>query len=71
MEFGHAIGEAYHAEWLELDRLLAQLRESHSIRLRVMYEAPSSMDRELARGYMKCLLPEVITRGTVEMVELV
>jgi len=30
------IGKTIHAEWLKLDRLLAQLRESHSIRLEVL-----------------------------------
>lgn len=64
----HALGENLYTEWLGLDRLLARLKESHSICLKVLYEVPSSMDRERARGYMECLFPEVTKRGIVEVV---
>ena len=60
-----AVGETTYLEWLELDRLLAQLHESHSIRLKVLYDVEESRERRR----MKVLLPEVMTRGIVDLVE--
>ena len=68
-ELGHTLGANIYAEWLRLDRILTQLWESHSIRLRVFYHVPSSMDGERARAYMEFLFPEVTTRGIVEFLE--
>ena len=68
-ELGDVLGANIYAEWLRLDRLLTQLWESHSIRLRVFYHVPSSMDGERARDYMELLFPEVTTRGIAEFLE--
>ena len=60
----HAIGETTYRQWLELDRLLAQLYESHSIR-------PKVQD-QYAEGVSSCvetLLPEVTKRGIVGLVD--
>ena len=61
------IGETTYGDWLELDRLLAKLCESHSIHLKVLH-LPESV-----RGVGSCvetLLPEVTKRGMVGLAEL-
>ena len=60
-----AVEETTYLAWLELDRLLAQLHESHSIRLKVLYDVDESRERRR----MKVLLPEVMTRGIADLVE--
>ena len=65
----NVIGETLRRGWLELDRVLSLLRESHRIQIRVLYNIPSMVDQARARGYMEDLLPEVTTGGTVELVE--
>ena len=67
--FGRAIGDPIYREWLELDHLLVQLWESHSIRPKVTYIALSYMHEGRARSCMESLLPEVTTRGIVDLVE--
>ena len=64
-----AIGEHIHQEWLDLDKLLTQLWESRSIRPEVMFDVPSSMGGEGARSVVEGLLPELTTRGLVELRE--
>ena len=68
-ELGDVLGANIYAEWLRLDRLLAQIWESHSIRLRVFYHVPSSMGGERARAYTEFLFPEVTTRDIAEFLE--
>ena len=63
----HAIGETTYRAWLELDRLLAQLSESHSIRPEILCDVPVSVYRKEARGSMEILLPELMKRGLVEV----
>ena len=58
---------AYH-EWLELDRLLAEPRGLHSICLRVLYDPQIGTDGSSEGRRMKILLPEVMTRGKVDLV---
>ena len=54
-------------QWLELDRLLARLLESHSIRLKIQhYTRPE--EREEQSSWMDALLPEVTRRGIVDLV---
>ena len=50
------LGETVYQEWLELDRLLVQLCELHSIRLEVVDETYEMRTR------MKVLLPQVMAR---------
>jgi hypothetical protein len=66
--FKRDVGEAYCVEWLELDQLLAQIWESRSIRPQLIYDVPQELDRESVRSCMEALLPEVMTRGVVELV---
>ena len=54
--------------WLELDRLLAQLGESHSIGVKVLYNIRTDTNGGRERSRMGVLLPEVTTRGIVELV---
>ena len=51
-------------QWLELDRVLAQLRESHSVSLKVV--CPALLEKEKSvRDLMGRLLPEATRGGTV------
>ena len=65
-DFRDVVGEAVYEEWMDLDRLLDRLRESHSIRLNVLCNAPSSMGEAQARGCMEKLLPKVMRGGMAE-----
>ena len=62
------IGGACYQGWLELDSVLAQLWESHSIRPEVTYNVPTWMGKGTGRR-MQILLPEVTARGIVDLVE--
>ena len=61
-----AIGEVIYEQWLELDRVLVQLSESHSIRPKVLYYASAGKDEGL-RSWVGSLLPET-TRGSADLV---
>jgi hypothetical protein len=64
-----ALGKTTLERWLELDDLLAQLRDSHSIRLEVLYGEPMAMDESDARIWMSCLLPAVaIGKGGANLI---
>ena len=67
IDFRDAIGGATRKEWLELDLLLAQLWESHSIRPEVKYTVPSWVDLTEARSWVESLLPEVSMRGIADL----
>jgi hypothetical protein len=64
------IGESNYRQWLELDHLLVQLWESHSIRPKVSYYAPPGKGGEVANGRVYSLLPEVTSRGIADFVKL-
>ena len=68
---GRMIGEAAYDGWLEFGKIISQLSESHSIRLKVLYDAPSSMGERRVDGWMERLLPEVTARGIVELARAV
>ena len=59
------IGEPFREQWLDLDRLLVQLWESHSIRLRVVY-----LTRGDLRDCIGSLLPEMTKGGLVDLVQV-
>ena len=62
----HAIGGAAYRQWLEFDRLLARLWESHSIHLKVLcYKRQDGTDCRCAN----ILLPEVTRRGMADLVK--
>ena len=64
----HAIGESAFQEWLELDRLLVQLSESHSIHVKAFYFGYPGAAGRGERGRMNILLPEVMARGIASFV---
>jgi hypothetical protein len=66
---GYGVGEYRYMQWLELDCLLVQLLESHSIHLKVSYYASQGREGEVARSLMSSLLPEVTSRGIAEFIE--
>ena len=49
--------------WSDLDRLLVQLWESHSVRLRIVL--PWTRDKARANGWAGYLLPETTKRGVI------
>ena len=66
-----AIGETNYQWWLELDRLLAQLQESHMIKPEVTYHSQYYAGRERARNCMESLLPETTARGLIDLIDCV
>jgi hypothetical protein len=64
------IGEACYQGWLELDSVLAQLWESHSIRTQIEYEVPASWTDGGAGRRMQKLLPETTSRGIVDLKQI-
>jgi hypothetical protein len=66
---GYGVRESLYGQWLELDHLLVQLWESHSIRLKISYSALQGREGEVARSRMSDLLPEVTSRGIAEFIE--
>jgi len=60
-------GEQTLGQWLELDRLLAQLWESHSIRPKILYNAFPGKEK-IIRDWVGCLLPEITERGVIDLV---
>jgi hypothetical protein len=62
---GAAVGKGGYLAWLELDRVLVQLHESHSIRPKVLVQG----DKQTARSWMECLLPEVVIGGIADLEE--
>lgn len=56
--------------WSELDRLLLQFWDSHSIRPRVIgVQMEGEEEEKPARDWIRYLLPEVTKRGIVDLVE--
>jgi hypothetical protein len=62
-----AIGEAVFGQWLDLDRLLVQLWESHLIRRKVV--CTTRMEERGTIGHVGCLLPEATKAGMIDLVE--
>ena len=61
-------GELIFEQWLELDRILVQLWESHSIRPKIMCFAPRGMEKEITECVGR-LLPEITGREIVDLAE--
>jgi len=56
-------------QWMDLDRHLVQLWESHAIRTKVKYSVAS--EEKMVCGYTRGLLPEMTKRGIIELVDSV
>ena len=63
-----AMGETAHQGWLELDGVLVQLWESHSIRSELVYIVLGEEGRE-AKRWIESLLLKSTTRGIVDLIE--
>jgi hypothetical protein len=63
-DVGEFIGEAPCELWLDLDRLLVQLWETHSIRPRVICTTEGGTGVSIGS-----LLPEITKRGIIDLVE--
>ena len=63
-----AIGGVNFGQWLDLDRLLVRLWESHSIRSKVIREVLKGEKRGM-RDCIETLLPEAMKRGMIDLVE--
>jgi len=63
-----AVGEAIYEQWMELDRLLAQLWESHSIHLTVLYYGKWGKNGEGPGSCVHSLFPETTGRGIADLV---
>ena len=61
------IGEGFHQEWQDLDRLLVQFWTTHSIRPRVVY-VPTNGEEDMGDRVLG-LLPELTKRGLVDLVQ--
>jgi len=61
------IGEGFHQEWQDLDRLLVQFWTSHSIRPQVVY-VPAEGEEDM-RDHAPHLLPDLTKRGLVDLVQ--
>ena len=60
--------ETVSRQWMDLDRLLVQVWESHAIRTKVICGAA---EKKVMCGYIGSLLPEITKRGIIELVESV
>ena len=56
-----------HQEWTDLDSLLVRFWTSHALRLKVMYESRRGWGDQ--REHVARLLPELMRRGVVDLVE--
>lgn len=59
------VGDELFQQWMDFDRSLIRLWESHAVRIRITY--PSGRREELCE-FMGDLLPETMKRGLVELV---
>jgi hypothetical protein len=65
--FQTLMGDADYQGWLKLDRLVVELWESHSVRLRVLYGGPaSSASMPGTKFCMESLFPETTVKGVVD-----
>ena len=65
----NAIGETLYQGWLELDEVLVQLWESHSVRSEVVYDACREICGRKAGRRVENLLSGAMARGIVHLVE--
>jgi hypothetical protein len=62
--FRQIVGEVAYGKWMDLDRVLVRLWESHSVHTRVY----NVREGEELRALVGCLLPEVTKKGATEAV---
>ena len=57
-------------QWSDLDRLLVQFWESHSIQVKVACPSPLNSDGWSVLDWVTFLLPELMKRGITDLVEV-
>ena len=63
-------GEGVYTQWADLDHALAQLRQSHPIRVRLAYLVGSDPEAgKMASEFIESLLPEAIKGDAIELVD--
>lgn len=62
-----AVGEVVYRQWIDLDNLLAQLWESHSIRTKVLCAMVGKRGQN-SKHSIGFLLPEITNRGLISLV---
>ena len=63
------LGRTTYERWLELDHLLAQLWESHSICLEVLYGGALPLtDENIPRSWIRRVLPVVVGKGRAKLI---
>ena len=63
------VEEDTYLEWMDLDRTLVQLWESHAIRMKVVSREETEKRWRALRDFVGGLLPESTTRGMIEFVD--
>ena len=63
------VGKTTYRAWLELDRILTQLWESHTTCPKIMYDLSHPVPVVVTRSCMGVLLPELVKRGLVKLIE--
>lgn len=66
VDIRRAVGEEMHSQWVQLDRILVRLWESHSIRLKVICNVNEKGAKVALEG-MKYLLREMAAKGKIEL----
>jgi hypothetical protein len=68
LTFPNPVGETIRQEWQDLDHLLVRFWALHSIRPKITYEVMGKGGDDL-RAFAPTLLPELMGRGLVDLVE--
>ena len=67
---GQTVREAIYREWLDLDCLLVQFWESHSVRPKVIPDMTMWRGEQDVKHCVGRLLPEVTKRGVIDLIKL-
>ncbi|KAF9646818.1 hypothetical protein BDM02DRAFT_2890061 [Thelephora ganbajun] len=63
------VGEFFCGQWSELDHVLVQFWESHSVRPMISYYIPLEGEKKETSECLECLLPKITKRGVVDLVQ--
>ena len=62
------VGEEMYGHWMDLDRAIIRLWESHAARMEISYRSRGEGER--ACEFVGGLLPDTIKRGIIKLVDL-
>ena len=66
VKIGGTVPEETYLQWVNLDRVLIQLWESHGVRTKAVY---AGMRKAEVRESLRVLLPEITKREVIELVD--